>query len=194
MTAITSIVTLKEQVKEGKVERAGPACVRNRHERAFTDTGLWVCLTPVWRSSAGTARENMHRGVDVLKIFVTPGAPAPTPESFIPCFLSYDEISTVVEEAHRMGIRTAAHCIGGLGLDYCVKAGVDVIEHVYSITPEQVKMVEEAERLDRHDVGNCAGRRARAVSSGFAGSEDAKRERIFPPVLKSCLPEREDPL
>lgn len=87
-----------------------------------------------------TARENMFRGVDVLKIFVTPGAPV-GPGEFIPCFLSYDEIRTVVEEAHAMNIRTAAHCIGGKGLDYCVKAGVDVIEHVYSITPEQVELV-----------------------------------------------------
>lgn len=135
-------VTLKEQVKEGKVE--GPdllVCgigMRGVHGHGFV--GVPHSGVEEFRR---TARENMHRGVDVLKIFVTPGAPAPTPESFIPCFLSYDEISTVVEEAHRMGIRTAAHCIGGLGLDYCVKAGVDVIEHVYSITPEQVKMVEE---------------------------------------------------
>lgn len=90
-----------------------------------------------------TARENMFWGVDILKIFVTPGAPAITSDEFIPCFLSYDEIRTVVEEARAVNVKTAAHCIGGKGLDYCVKAGVDVIEHVYSITPEQVRLLEE---------------------------------------------------
>ena len=49
----------------------------------------------------------------------------------------------VVEEARALNIKTAAHCIGGMGLEYCVKAGIDCIEHVYSITPEQVQMVEE---------------------------------------------------
>ena len=70
------------------------------------------------------------------------GSAAATPDEFIPYFISYDEIRTVVEEARALNIKTAAHCIGGKGLDFCVKAGIDVIEHVYSITPEQVKMVE----------------------------------------------------
>ena len=135
-------VVLKEQIRRGKVE--GPdllVCgigMRGVHGHGFVGephSGV--------EEFRRTARENMHLGVDVLKIFVTPGVPVPTRDSYIPCFLSYEEIRTVVDEAHRMGIRTAAHCIGGLGLDYCVKAGVDSIEHVYSITPEQVKMVEE---------------------------------------------------
>lgn len=90
-----------------------------------------------------TARENMYNGVDVLKIFVTPGTPVAKEGDFIPCYISYDEIAAIVDEAKRNGVRTAAHCIGGQGLDYCVKAGIDCIEHVYSITPEQVRMVEE---------------------------------------------------
>ncbi len=90
-----------------------------------------------------TARENMHQGVDVLKIFVSPGTPVAKAGDFIPCYISYDEIRTVVEEARGMGIRTAAHCIGGKGLEYCVKAGIDSIEHVYSITADQVKLLED---------------------------------------------------
>lgn len=135
-------VVLREQVKQGKV--TGPnllVCgigMKGRHGHGYV--GLPHSGVEEFRR---TARENMFRGVDILKIFVTPGAPAAAPEEFIPCFISYDEIRTVVEEAHALNIKTAAHCIGGKGLDYCVKAGVDVIEHVYSITPEQVRLVEE---------------------------------------------------
>lgn len=135
-------VTLREQVRQGNVE--GPdllVCgigMRSRHGHGFV--GMPHSGVEEFRR---TARENMFHGVDVLKIFVTPGAPVPAAGDFVPCFITYDEIKTVVEEAKGMGIRTAAHCIGGKGLDYCVKAGIDSIEHVYSITPEQVKLVEE---------------------------------------------------
>lgn len=135
-------VVLKDQIAQGKV--MGPdllVCgigMKSRHGHGFV--GVPHSGVEEFRK---TARENMYRGVDFLKIFVTPGVPSATSEDFIPCFISYDEIRTVVEEAKALNIKTAAHCIGGKGLEYCVKAGVDSIEHVYSITPEQVKMVEE---------------------------------------------------
>ena len=85
----------------------------------------------------------MFHGVDVLKIFVTPGGIVGEGE-YIPYFISYDEIKTVVEEGHQLNIKTVAHCIGGPGLDLCVKAGVDVLEHVYNITEDQVKLLEDS--------------------------------------------------
>ena len=135
-------VVLRNKINEGAV--VGPdllVCgigMKGRHGHGYV--GLPHSGVEEFRR---TARENMFHGVDVLKIFVTPGAPAKAAGEFIPCFISYDEIRTVVEEARQLNIKTVAHCIGGMGLDYCVKAGVDFIEHVYSITPEQVKMVEE---------------------------------------------------
>lgn len=135
-------VVLRDQIKAGNV--VGPdllVCgigMKSRHGHGIV--GMPHSGVEEFRK---TARENMFRGVDVLKIFITPGKPAAGPEEFIPCYTTYDEIRTVVEEAKQMNLRTAAHCIGGMGLDYCVKAGIDCIEHVYSITPEQVAMVEE---------------------------------------------------
>lgn len=135
-------VVLREKIKEGAV--VGPdllVCgigMKGRHGHGYV--GLPHSGVEEFRR---TARENMFHGVDVLKIFVTPGAPARSAENFIPYFISYDEIRTVVEEARALNIKTVAHCIGGMGLEYCVKAGIDCIEHVYSITPEQVQMVEE---------------------------------------------------
>ena len=134
-------VTLRDYVRQGKV--IGPdllVCgigMRGLHGHGYV--GVPHCGVEEFRR---TARENMHRGVDLLKIFVTPGQPVKAPGDFIPCYMSYDEMRTVVEEAHALNLPVAAHCIGGKGLDYCVKAGVDVIEHVYSITPEQIKLVE----------------------------------------------------
>lgn len=135
-------VVLRDKIKEDKV--VGPdllVCgigMKGLHGHGYV--GLSHSGVEEFRR---TARENMFRGVDVLKIFVTPGAPSRAAGEFIPCFISYDEIRTVVEEAKQLNIKTAAHCIGGMGLEYCVKAGIDCIEHVYSITEEQVHMVEE---------------------------------------------------
>lgn len=135
-------VVLRDKIKEEKV--IGPdllVCgigMKGLHGHGYV--GLSHSGVEEFRR---TARENMFRGVDVLKIFVTPGKPAFNRDEFIPCYITLDEIRTVVEEARALNIKTAAHCIGGKGLEYCVKAGIDCIEHVYSITPEEVQMVEE---------------------------------------------------
>ena len=73
---------------------------------------------------------------------MTPGAPAKTPDSFIPCFLTREEIAAVVQEGASVGIPATAHCVGGKGLDLCIEEGVGVIEHLYSVTEAQVRRLE----------------------------------------------------
>ncbi|MCD8082201.1 MAG: amidohydrolase family protein [Clostridiales bacterium] len=136
-------VTLREKIKEGSV--IGPDLLvsgigmKGRHGHGFV--GVPHSGVEEFRR---TSRENMFRGVDVLKIFITPGGIVGKGE-FIPYYISYDEIKTVVDEAHQLNLKTVAHCIGGHGLDLCLDAGVDVLEHLYNITPEQVKRVEESD-------------------------------------------------
>ena len=136
------VVTLRNKVREGAV--VGPdllVCgigMKGRHGHGFV--GMPHSGVEEFRR---TSRENMFHGVDVLKIFVTPGGIVGEGE-YIPYFISYDEIKTVVEEGHQLNIKTVAHCIGGPGLDLCVKAGVDVLEHVYNITEDQVKLLEDS--------------------------------------------------
>ena len=135
-------VTLRNKIREGAV--VGPdllVCgigMKGRHGHGFV--GMPHSGVEEFRR---TSRENMFHGVDVLKIFVTPGGIVGEGE-YIPYFISCDEIKTVVEEGHQLNIKTVAHCIGGPGLDLCVKAGVDVLEHVYNITEDQVKLLEDS--------------------------------------------------
>ena len=135
-------VTLRNRIREGAV--VGPDLLvsgigmKGRHGHGFV--GMPHSGVEEFRR---TSRENMFHGVDVLKIFITPGGIVGEGE-FIPYYISYDEIKTVVDEAHQLNIKTVAHCIGGEGLDLCVKAGVDVLEHVYNITERQVKLLEES--------------------------------------------------
>ena len=96
---------------------------------------MWECRT--------AARENIARGVDFLKVFMTKVINA-TP--FIYHFLTLDELKVVVEEAKSVNITTACHCSGGQGLDDCLTAGIDCLEHVYYITPQQVERVKREDR------------------------------------------------
>jgi imidazolonepropionase-like amidohydrolase len=122
-------VTLRNEINAGRLEgpRLQVAGIGMRSVHGHGYVGVPHTGEQEFRK---TCRENMLRKVDLLKIFVTGGAP-PLSGDFVPCFLSVEEIATVTSEAKRMGLRSAAHCIGGEGLTHCIKAGIDVIEHAY---------------------------------------------------------------
>lgn len=135
-------VTCKKVQKEGRI--TGPKLVvsgigmRSTHGHGYV--GMPHCGPEEFRK---TARENIARGVDFLKVFMTKVINA-TP--FIYHFLTLDELKVVVEEAKSVNITTACHCSGGQGLDDCLTAGIDCLEHVYYITPQQVERVKREDR------------------------------------------------
>jgi imidazolonepropionase-like amidohydrolase len=73
-------------------------------------------------------REQFRRGADFIKIMTT-GARTCELENSSPAQMTRAEMATVVEEAHRMGYRVAAHCEGLDGTRLAVEEGVDTIEH-----------------------------------------------------------------
>lgn len=87
-----------------------------------------------------TARSNIAKGVNLLKIFTTPGVFSVN-LGYVPSFLSPEEIRTVVEEGARLHLPVAAHCIGGQALRDCVEQGVAVIEHAYCASDEDVELL-----------------------------------------------------
>lgn len=135
-------VTCKKAQKEGRI--AGPKLVvsgigmRSSHGHGYV--GMPHCGAEDFRR---TSRENIARGVDFLKVFMTKVINA-TP--FIYHFLTLEELKVVVEEAKSVNITTACHCSGGQGLDDCLTAGIDCLEHVYYITQPQVERVNKEDR------------------------------------------------
>lgn len=130
-------VTLKKLINQGKV--AGPKLLaagigmKGSHGAGYI--GSPHCGPEEMRR---TTRENLKKGVDLLKLFITPGVPDPDSE-FVPSFLSLEEIAMVVNEGARKNIPVAAHCIGGQGLKNCIDGGVQVIEHMYMCTPQDAE-------------------------------------------------------
>jgi imidazolonepropionase-like amidohydrolase len=56
---------------------------------------------------------------------------------------SDEEIEAIVDEAHRAGIKVAAHAHGDAGIRACIRAGVDCIEHGSLASDETIKLMVE---------------------------------------------------
>ena len=73
-------------------------------------------------------REQLRRGADFVKVMTT-GARSVELEDPNPAQMTREEIATVVDEAHRMGYRVAAHAEGLDGTQIAIETGIDTIEH-----------------------------------------------------------------
>jgi len=56
---------------------------------------------------------------------------------------SFEELCAIVDEAHRAGIRVAAHAHGDTAIRSCIDAGVDCIEHGSLASDDTIRMMIE---------------------------------------------------
>jgi imidazolonepropionase-like amidohydrolase len=56
---------------------------------------------------------------------------------------SDEELAAIVDEAHRAGIRVAAHAHGDAGIRACIRAGVDCIEHGSLASDDTIRLMVE---------------------------------------------------
>ncbi len=91
-------------------------------------------------------RQNIARGADVIKIFVTNFRQGDSDEAYMRADLTRvpiytkEEIEAAVDEAHRVGVKVAAHAIGGPGLRAALEAGVDSIEHANLMEEQDIEI------------------------------------------------------
>ena len=84
-------------------------------------------------------RQHVDRKVDWIKLYPT-GAYSFTPTGEAHYVLTYPlpVLQALVNEAHRLGRKTACHSFGGEGLQNTITAGCDVVEHGYGLTQQQL--------------------------------------------------------
>jgi imidazolonepropionase-like amidohydrolase len=78
-------------------------------------------------------RQAFYDGADLIKVIVNTGSRV----------LSLEEMKVIVEEAHRVNRKVAAHAIGDLATRVAAEAGVDSIEHAYTIPDDVLKIMAE---------------------------------------------------
>ena len=77
-------------------------------------------------------RNQLRRGADYIKVMAG-GARSVLREDPEPAQLDREEMDALVDEAHRLGVRVAAHAEGLGAVRLAVEAGVDTVEHGLSL-------------------------------------------------------------
>lgn len=90
-------------------------------------------------------REQIRGGADYIKFMAT-GARSVLAEDPEPAQMTLEEMTAIVDEAHRMGRRVAAHAEGLAGTRWAIEAGADTIEHGLSLHREPAQLDVMAER------------------------------------------------
>ncbi len=126
----------KKAVAEGRID--GPRLlVATRGIRAFHGHGFVGYPFGGIDQIQAVVRENLSAGADLIKIYITGTLRGP---KGIPSYFSKEEIQTAVDEAHRVGVPVATHCIGGIGFEWAIETGIDVIEHGYFLTDREIDL------------------------------------------------------
>ncbi|HEX8090100.1 MAG TPA: amidohydrolase family protein [Blastocatellia bacterium] len=78
-------------------------------------------------------RQALYDGADCIKVIINTG----------PRVVSLEEMKVIVEEAHRVRRKVAAHAIGDQATRIAAEAGVDSIEHAYVVPDDVLKVMAE---------------------------------------------------
>lgn len=131
-------IVLREAVRLGIVE--GPRILSCGRIISATAPGGAI-FTTMYREADGpddmrkAVREQLRRGADFIKLMAT-GARSVLAEDPEPAQMTAAELAAIVDEAHRLGVRVAAHVEGLSGGRVAVEEGVDTIEHGLSLHRE----------------------------------------------------------
>jgi imidazolonepropionase-like amidohydrolase len=133
---------IRDAIEEGRIP--GPR---------MRAAGAVLCMTgghgwPIGRAvdspwdARKAVREQMWAGADCIKLIATGGV---LTRGAVPgnAQLTPDELSSAIEEAHRHGLRVAAHAIGTQGIKNALRAGIDSIEHGTLLDDEAIELFKQ---------------------------------------------------
>jgi imidazolonepropionase-like amidohydrolase len=141
-------IALREAVRLGIVE--GPRILSCGRIISATAPG-GALFTTMYREADGAddmrkaVREQLRRGSDYVKLMAT-GARSVLAEDPEPAQMTAPELAAIVDEAHRLGVRVAAHVEGLGGARLAVAECVDTVEHGLSLHREPSLLAAMAER------------------------------------------------
>lgn len=107
-----------------------PLDMAQRLSYSFYCDSPWECRKAV--------RLALRQGAEVIKVYASgafsnSGVPKPA--------LTVDDLKAIVDEAHRAGLKVAAHAYGEKAIANCIEAGIDTIEHGLGLTEELAREI-----------------------------------------------------
>lgn len=89
-------------------------------------------------------RYQVRHGAKLIKVSASGGvmshSTAPGSQQY-----SDEELAAIADEAHRAGVKVAAHAIGDSAIRACIRAGIDCIEHGFLASDDTIAMMVEQE-------------------------------------------------
>lgn len=86
------------------------------------------------------SREQIRTGADVVKFMATGGVMTPAVEPGSEQFTE-EELRAGIQEAHKVGKKTATHAMGTQGILNALRAGIDSIEHGVYLDEETISLM-----------------------------------------------------
>jgi imidazolonepropionase-like amidohydrolase len=109
---------------------------------AAPDNPLASTIVRSVEDARAAVRDHVAHGVDWIKLFPT-GGYSFTAAGVAQYQLTYPMpvLQALIDEAHRLGHKTACHVYGGEGQKNAILAGCDTIEHAFGLDQEQAGMM-----------------------------------------------------
>jgi imidazolonepropionase-like amidohydrolase len=132
-------IEIRDAIEQGRIP--GPRMRAAGHVLCMTGGHGWPIGRAVdgpWDARKGV-REQRLAGADCIKLIATGGV---LTKGAVPGIaqLTVEEMSAACEEAHRHGMRVAAHAIGTQGIKDALRSGVDSIEHGHLLDDEAIEL------------------------------------------------------
>jgi len=133
---------IRDAIDSGKIE--GPRMRAAGAILCMTGGHGWFVGRQVdgpWDARKGV-REQLAAGADCIKLVATGGVltkgAVPGNAQLLP-----EELTAAIDEAHRHGLRVAAHAIGTEGIKNALRSGIDSIEHGHLLDDEAIALFKE---------------------------------------------------
>ena len=140
--------SMKRAIDDGLVP--GPRFIPSGHELSTTghanDANPWYWDLREWGAARccdgpdefrATVRDEVKRGVEMVKLFVTGGHGVTAPKSRME--MTREELDAVVESAHARDARVRGHIVNKEAILTAIDAGVDVIDHADEMDDECIE-------------------------------------------------------
>jgi imidazolonepropionase-like amidohydrolase len=129
----------------------GGHCDCNLLPASYKDVGEGVADGP---EGLGRKVREIHKyGADLIKLCATGGVLSKG-TSVGAQQLTLEEMKAAVDEAHRLGLKVAAHAHGTSGINDAIRAGVDTIEHASLADEESLALAKQRGAVFDMDIYN----------------------------------------